>query len=319
MEIANASLGGLSFQPACEALIYIGGVSKAAQLLGFSPDSKLLIIHADDLGLCHSVNRATFIALEEGTVSSASLMVPCPAFAEVAEVAARHSEYDLGIHSTLISEHQDYKWGPVSKKHHGPELVDANGHFWPTNTLLRASADEIADEISAQVTLAKESGINITHLDSHTFSVARAGYIPAYIQTARRFGLPFLITEHWHSYCPADDPERMEDIIVDDVFQAPRDLSLSSLEDFYLSILREVRPGISQLIVHPAFDDPEMRAIYKEREAYGAAWRQCDFEVMRSQRFRSALRENGIQVIDWGMIQSAISQPGRPPARNARL
>lgn len=286
--------------------MYIHFVSRATQLLDLPPSSKLLIIHADDLGMCQSVNQATFIALEEGSVSSASAMVPCPAFAEVAERAKEHPEYDIGIHSTLISEHMRCKWGPVSDTHYGPEMVDENGYFWSRNDRLLASAEKIGDEISAQITLAKKSGLNPTHLDSHTFSVARPEYIPIYVQTARRFGLPFLITEHWHSYCSPDDPAAANDVMVEDVFQAGRDLTPSSLEDFYLSVPAQVRTGLSELIVHPAFDDPELRSIYDGREAYGAAWRQRDFEVMRSQRFKSALQENGIQVINWGMIQSAI-------------
>ncbi|HEV3316949.1 MAG TPA: polysaccharide deacetylase family protein [Candidatus Angelobacter sp.] len=289
-----------------------------AQLLGYSLASKLLIIHADDLGMCHSVNRATFVALEEGAVSSASVMVPCSAFAEAAEHAAQHPEYDIGIHSTLISEHQDHKWGPVSNKHHGPEMVDENGYFWPSNDRLRASPQEIDDELSAQVVLAKQLGINPSHIDSHTFSVARPEYIPAYVKVARRFQMPFLITEHWHDCCSAEDPATAEDVIVEDVFQAPRNLAPSSLEDYYISILREVKPGLSQLIVHPAFDDPEMRAIYKGREAYGAAWRQRDLEIMCSKKFKSALQENGIQVINWGMIQSAMRNNAESDVRNAR-
>src|SRR5262249_5205415 len=183
-------------------------MSKAAQLLGLPPDSRLLIIHADDLGMCNSVNRATFIALEEGAVSSASAMVPCAAFADAAQHAAQHPAYDIGIHSTLISEHPDFKWGPVSKKDLGLAMVDERGYFWRTNDLLQASPQEIYEEISAQVMLAQELGIKVTHLDSHTFSVARPEYIPAYVQVARRFGLPFLITEHWYSYCPSKDASK---------------------------------------------------------------------------------------------------------------
>jgi chitin disaccharide deacetylase len=289
--------------------VYIGTlVTDIAQRLGYAPGSKLLIIHADDLGMCHSVNRATFLALEEGAVSSASIMVPCPAFADAAEEAVRHPEYDIGIHTTLINEHTDFKWGPVTKQDHGPAMVDERGYFWPRNDLLRATPEEVYEEISAQVTLAKQSGINVTHIDSHTFSVARPDYIPAYIRVARHFRVPFLITEHWHSFGSPDDPESARDVIVDDVFQAHRSLSPSSLEDFYLSVPREVRPGLSELIVHPAFDDAEMRGIYKEREAYGAAWRQRDFEIMCSPKFKSALRDNQIQVVNWGMIKTALRQ-----------
>ena len=288
--------------------MYIQCVSstRAAEILELAPDSKLLILHADDLGLCHSVNRATFLALEEGAVSSASMMVPCPAFTEAARIAAQHPEYDIGIHSTLISEHQGYKWGPISNNQHGPEMVDENGFFWPRNDRLRASPQEIDDEISAQINLAIESGVNPTHLDSHTFSVAKPEYIPVYVKVARRFALPFLITEHWHSFCAPEDSAAAQDVIVQDVFQAGRDLTPSSLEDYYISALQNVQPGLSELIVHPAYDDSEMQEIYQGREAYGAAWRQRDLEIMRSQKFKSALRENGIQVINWGMIRSAM-------------
>jgi chitin disaccharide deacetylase len=276
----------------------------------------MLIVHADDLGMCHSVNRATFIALEEGAVSSASAMVPCPAFAEVAECAKAHPEYDIGIHSTLISEHSRFKWGPVSNQHYGPEMVDEQGHFWPRNDLLRASPEQIGDEISAQIILSRQLGLNPTHLDSHTFSVARPDYIPTYVQTARRFELPFLITEHWHAYCSPEDAAASRDVIIEDVFQAGRNLTPSSLEDYYLSVPGQVKPGLSQLIVHPAFDDAEMRSIYEGREAYGAAWRQRDFEIMRSQKFKSALRENDIQVINWGMIKSALRSPAAAKSRS---
>ena len=287
-------------------------MSRAAQVLGLAVDSKLLIIHADDLGMCHSVNRATFIALDEGGVSSASVMVPCPAFAEAAAHASQHSEFDIGIHSTLISEHPLYKWGPVSSKSRGREMVDDQGHFWPGNDLLRASPLDVGEELSAQIILAKQSGLNPTHLDSHTFSVARPEYIPIYVQTARHFDLPFLITEHWHAYCSPDDEAKDKDVIVDDVFQAGRDLTPSSLEDFYLSILQQVKPGLSELIVHPAFDDAELQSIYQGKEAYGAAWRQRDFEIMCSRKFKSALRENDIQVINWGIIKFAIHSKTAP-------
>jgi chitin disaccharide deacetylase len=281
-------------------------ITNIAQILGFASDTKLLIIHADDFGMCHSVNRAIATTLEEGTVSSASIMVPCPAFAEAAEWAAQNAEYDIGIHSTLISEQQDYKWGPVAAGHPGSDLVDERGYFWPANDLLRASADTIAAEIHAQITLALRSGITPTHLDSHTFSIARPEYAGAYARLGRRFGMPFLINSHWYSYCPADEPGASQDVVVDNLFLARRKLSLSALEDYYLWVLRNLKAGLNQLIVHPGFDETELRAITKSREAYGAAWRQRDFEIVRSRKFKSALRENNIQVIHWGLIKSTM-------------
>jgi predicted glycoside hydrolase/deacetylase ChbG (UPF0249 family) len=285
---------------------YAPAVKNVAQFLGHSPDSKLLIIHTDDLGMCHSVNAASFAAFEAGAVSSASIMVPCSWFPEAAQWVTRHSQYDVGIHSTLISEWKTFKWGPVSQKHHTVDLVDEMGYFWSRNGLLRATSQEIEDEISAQIAMAKKAGIDPSHVDSHMLSVARTEYIGTYMKVARQFGLPFLIDEHWHSYASPQDPATAADITVTGVFQADHQLSPASLEDYYLSVLGNLQPGLNQLIVHVGFDDAELRAITQDRQAYGAAWRQRDFDIVMSDRFKSALQQHNIQIINWGTLKPLI-------------
>lgn len=281
-------------------------VRSIAQLLGHSSTSKLLIIHTDDLGMCHSVNAATFAAFEAGAVSSASVMVPCAWFPEAAQWVVQHPQYDIGIHSTLISEWKAFKWGPISKKIHTANLTDEMGHFWPRNGLLRATAQEIEEEIVAQVMQAKQAGIHPSHLDSHMLSVARPEYIGSYMKVARQFGLPFLIDEHWHAYSSPDDPATAKDIIVNGLFQAGPQVSTASLEDYYLSVLRELQPGLNQLIVHVGFDDTELRAIMQDQQAYGAAWRQRDFEIVMSEKFKTALREHDIHIVTWGMLKPLV-------------
>ena len=285
-----------------------------AQLLGHSSTSKLLIIHTDDLGMCHSVNAATFAAFEAGVVSSGSVMVPCAWFPEAAQWVVQHPQYDIGIHSTLISEWKAFKWGPISEKTHTVHLTDEMGHFWPRNGLLRAAPLEIEEEIVAQVMQAKQAGINPSHLDSHMLSVARPEYIGSYMKVARQFGLPFLIDEHWHAYSSPDDPGTSTDIIVNGLFQAGPQVTPASLEDYYLSVLRELQPGLNQLIVHVGFDDAELRAITQDQQAYGAAWRQRDFEIVMSERFKSALRENDIHIVNWGMLKPLV-QPAKHEAQ----
>jgi predicted glycoside hydrolase/deacetylase ChbG (UPF0249 family) len=256
--------------------------------------------------MCHSVNAATFAAFEAGAVSSASVMVPCAWFPEAVQWAGQHPQYDIGIHSTLISEWKTYRWGPVSKKAHTTNLTDEMGCFWPRNGLLHAAPQEIEEEISAQVAFAKQVGLDPSHLDSHMLSVARPEYIGSYMKIARQFGLPFLIDEHWHAYSSPDDPATATDIIVDGLFQAGPQVSPASLEDYYLSVLRDLQPGLNQLIVHVGFDDAELRAITQDQQAYGAAWRQRDFEIMMSEKFKSALREHDIHVVNWGMLKPLV-------------
>ncbi len=278
------------------------------------------MIHADDLGMCHSVNRAISMALESGAVNSASLMVPCPCFQEAAEWGRQHPEYDIGIHSTLISEWESYRWGPVAKTDYGTGLADDNGSFWPRNSLLRAEPERIYEEISAQIMLAKQVGVNPTHLDSHMLSVARPGYITAYIKAARQFGLPFLIDEYWLSRASREGTAAaQDDVVVSDLLQAHFKLSVDDLEEYYLSTLRGMKPGLNVLLVHPGFDDNELRAITGDCLPYGAAWRQRDFEIVTSAAFRSALGENKIQLVNWRTIKSALgTRTGLLPGENRR-
>src|SRR5215831_11157903 len=105
------------------------GAQTLAEKLGYAKDARLLIVHADDVGETHSVNAATFEALEKGYVNSASLMVPCPWFPEAAEFAKEHLHADLGLHLTVTSERVYYRWGPVAPPEQVASLVDLNGYF----------------------------------------------------------------------------------------------------------------------------------------------------------------------------------------------
>ena len=97
--------------------------------LGYPPGTKLIVVHADDLGETHSVNAAAIKALQGGTINSASLMVPCPWFPEMADYAKSHPDADFGLHLTLTSERVYYRWGPVAPADKVPSLVDQNGYF----------------------------------------------------------------------------------------------------------------------------------------------------------------------------------------------
>src|SRR6185312_3888010 len=137
--------------------------------LGYPADARLLIIHADDLGMSHSVNRATFEALEKGWITSASILVPCPWFPEVVNWARGHSQADLGIHLALNSEWTSYRWAPLSPRDRVPSLLDQQGYMplEETTVAQRAKAPEVAMELQAQIERAIDSGIRPSHLDTH--------------------------------------------------------------------------------------------------------------------------------------------------------
>jgi len=137
--------------------------------LGYPANARLLIIHADDLGMNHSVNRATFEALEKKWITSSSILVPCPWFPEVVRWAKEHPEADLGIHQALNSEWTTERWGPVSSTDKVRSLLSADGNL-PLDTdevAKNAKPTEVETELHAQIDRAQSAGIHLTHLDTH--------------------------------------------------------------------------------------------------------------------------------------------------------
>src|SRR5256885_485604 len=129
--------------------------------LGYPGNARLLVIHADDLGMAHSVNRATFEALEKNWITSSSILVPCPWFPEVARFAAEHPDADLGIHLAVNSEWTTFRWGPVSPVDAVRSLLDKDGYLplEETEVVAHAEADQVERELRAQIDRARAAGI----------------------------------------------------------------------------------------------------------------------------------------------------------------
>ncbi len=181
-------------------LLAIGANARAqtktvAERLGYPPDSKLLIVHADDLAVAHSVDAASFDALDKNAVTSASVMVPCPWLNEVAAYAKEHPNADLGLHLTLTSEWKIYRWGPVEAKDRVPSLLDPAGYLWPETApaAQNIKPEEAEREIRAQIERAIAAGIHPTHLDSHMGVLfATPELFAVFTKVAHDYKLPFL-------------------------------------------------------------------------------------------------------------------------------
>lgn len=163
-----------------------------AERLGFSEGDRIAIVHADDIGMCHAANEGAFEALRAGPVTCGSIMVPCPWFRGAAVRARAHPELDLGIHLTLNSEWSDYRWGPVAGRRAVPSLLDDEGYLPRTSleTAQRARPEEVEIELRAQVEMALEAGIDVTHLDSHMGTCFFPPFVEVYAKLAEEFRLP---------------------------------------------------------------------------------------------------------------------------------
>jgi predicted glycoside hydrolase/deacetylase ChbG (UPF0249 family) len=276
----------------------------AAEQLGYPASAKLLIIHADDLAVSHSQDRASFAALDQGAASSASIMVPCPWLTEVAAYAKAHPDADLGLHLTLTSEWQNYRWGPVASRDQVPGLLGPDGNLWPDVPFVVKSAkpQEVETEIRAQVERAMKVGIRPTHLDSHMGTLFTPAYFAAYVKVAREYGLPFLAMR------TPGAPAAMLGLLKDTDIEPGAILMAAGIKPenwatYYLGLIRGLKPGLTELIVHMAYDDAEMQAITEGHPAYGSAWRQRDFEVITGPEFRQALKDNGVTLVGWKTVK----------------
>lgn len=284
-----------------------------AERLGYPADAKLLILHGDDLGVAHSVNVASLDALSRGDITSASIMMPTPWVAEVADYARTHPTADLGLHLTLTSEWQTYKWGSVAPSDQVPSLLDSTGVF-PNDVppvVARAKPAEVARELRAQVARAHALGIRPTHLDSHMGALFTTNdLIATYIQVAHENHLPFLAIAG-NPPGVTTVPLAPDDIVLNDVIVASPDVPRDKWKDFYLNAIANLKPGLTEIIVHLGHDDAELRAVTVDHEPYGAAWRQRDYDVVTSAEFKKALADHHVILVRWRDLQKLLPGPPR--------
>ncbi|HEY7783206.1 MAG TPA: polysaccharide deacetylase family protein [Pyrinomonadaceae bacterium] len=274
-----------------------------AERLGYSRDSKLLIVHADDLGMAHSINAASVKAFETGLVNSGSIMVPCPWLAEIATYARKNPQADLGLHLTLTSEWTTYKWGSVLPKDRVGSLLDKNGYFPLTEVeaASQAKAQEVEQEILAQIERARSFGIQPTHLDSHMGTLYQNKELfEVFLRVARQNKLPVRVAREWFSrtdFLPGMLKE--SDVFVDRIIDINPSVAPADWPRFYSEAIKNLQPGVTEIVIHLAHDDAEMRAATFEHPDWGAAWRQRDLDFFTSEQFRKLLQENGVKLITW--------------------
>jgi hypothetical protein len=277
----------------------------AAERLGYPADAKLLVLHADDLAVSHSEDAASFSAYEKGAVSSASIIVPAPWLTEVADYAKAHPDADLGLHLALTSEWQTYRWGPVASKDKVPSLLDASGYL-PMSTeevVKNAKPAEVEIEIRAQIERAIAMGIHPTHVDSHMGALfAKPEFFSIYMKLAHEYHIPFFIFKVdnpqfaplYNLIADKDKPLMMETTAI-----ANPSVPADKWKDFYANAIKNLKPGLNEIIVHLSYDDAESQAIMINHPDYGAAWRQRDYNLVTSPEFKQLLADNHVILIHY--------------------
>ncbi|BAJ64261.1 polysaccharide deacetylase family protein [Anaerolinea thermophila] len=285
--------------------------------LGFSDSDRVVLIHADDVGMCQASVQAFADLTAFGLVSCGAVMVPC-SWAPLAGAYAReHPEADLGVHLTLTSEWQNYRWGPLSTRDPRSGLLDEEGYFPRTVEPVQAKGNPraVRREIEVQLEHARRLGINPSHVDTHMGTVIHPKFLDAYIGTARKNRLPAMIVRQdeaslrqmglnaltakiaarWIERLEREGFPMLDDIVMMPLGQWENRLEVAK------EVFKAVKPGLTHFIIHPAVDSPEIRAIAPDWRA-----RVADWQVFQSQELRQFLQAEGIQIIGYRAIQSLM-------------
>ncbi|MGD8626976.1 MAG: polysaccharide deacetylase family protein [Anaerolineae bacterium] len=286
--------------------------------LGFADDDRLVILHADDVGMCQASLAAFADLVEFGLVSCGAVMVPCPWFPSVAAYCREHAGADLGVHLTLTSEWDGYRWGPISTRDPASGLLDGEGYFRRRAEPVQeqAAPEAVQIEMGAQVDRALAAGIDVTHLDTHMGAVAHPKFVAGYVQLAMEHRLPPMVPRldeaGWRAFgmegemaaLAAQFVAQMEAQgvpLVDHLVGLPLEEDPGDRLTLAKKELDALSPGLTHFIIHPAADTPELRAITE-------TWRSrvADYEVFCSDRLRDHLRDRGVQVIGYRALRDLM-------------
>ncbi len=278
-----------------------------AERLGYKPDDRVLIVNGDDAGMCHAANMATIQALEEGVMRTSTIMVPCPWFREIANYAKAHPDKDFGVHLCHTAEWRDYRWGPVADKQLVPGLVDPDGCLWHSveEVYAHGTPEQALIEARAQIKRALAAGVDVTHIDSHMGTLQlHPDYVKVYLQLAVEFDLPVRMASQ-ETLARNGHPEIRElfaakGILFPDnfVYDELKDES-KGVKEFWLNIVRNLKPGVTELYIHAGLPTEELKAIT-------GSWhtRSEEFEVFtRDPEMRRLIADGEIKLIGYRPIR----------------
>ena len=292
-------------------------MSTTLEALGFEPGARVAIVHADDVGMCHGANRAFVELSRAGAVTCGAVMVPCPWFPELADMAAAEADLDIGVHLTLTSEWAGYRWGPLSTLSRASGLIDDDGCFWRTLALLGEHVVPEAAEIElrAQIERALARGIDATHLDTHMGTAVIPALLDIYLRLGREYRLPVLMPrrpeEFFHvlkldiaeagpyRQCVAG-LERLGVPLIDD-FRLTPGVPTGESEAAYQHLVSTLPEGLTFIALHPNAPG-DIEAIVPPR----AHFRTDEYRILSQGLFAGWLAENGVQAIGYRSLRDLM-------------
>ena len=285
-----------------------------AERLGYPADKKVIMLHADDAGMCEEANIAVQKYLLDGAIQSTAAMPPCPKFEDMIEFAKAHPDIDVGLHLTLTSEWQTYRWPPVSPKDEVPGLVDEEGMLWHEvpGVVQHASAAEVAKEVRAQIEKSIALGYHPDHIDTHMGTLyGSPDYAREYLKIAMEYGIPANVIDMSDSLVVAHF--RQAGYPITDAMITYMDGYTLPKLDFFTSapnadtyekkiaafqqLIQSLKPGLTEIIFHPSVETDHLKTITH-------SWQQrvWEAEMFSDPAMQQFFKKEGIIFTNWKEI-----------------
>lgn len=296
------------------------GESGLLSRLGLPADTRALLVHADDVGMSWSAHQASIVAMEKGSVTCGSVMVPCPWFPATLKACLANPNLDIGLHLTLTSEWELYRWGPVAPISQVPKLLDEQGYLWRNEMQVYHSVagdiDQVSIEVQAQIDKAKRLGMKPTHIDSHMGTLYyREEYFKVACNLALENDLPFMAfayhaEEEWKPenilpYYTRDVAEKLEKagfplidkLIMDEKSGATFEEGFEN----YCRTIKELKPGVTLLILHLGVEGEELEHITSRHWS-----RDQQYRIFTDPRLAEVLKKENIHLLGWKELKEKV-------------
>ena len=293
-----------------------------AEKLGFPKGEKVLMLHADDIGMCDEANIAAKNYMDKNEIQGAAIMVPCPSSASAMQWAIEHPDIDVGLHLTLTSEWKTYRWGTVADAAEVPGLLDPDNKMWHEvpQVVEHASAEEVEKEIRAQIEKAISVGMKPSHIDTHMGTLyGSAEYVKAFLKVAEEYGIPANAIE-------LSKPEVVEHFrqagypITEEVIKIMADYSLPKLDFFssvpkgntyeekresFFQLVKSLPNGLTEIIFHPSVGTENLKSITN-------SWQQriWEAELFSDPVVKEFFEAEGIIFTDYKDIMNRFNKNG---------
>lgn len=291
-----------------------------AEKLGWPAGKKVIMLHADDIGMCPEANEAAEKQLVDGVIQSAAVMIPCPNAEEFISWAKNNPKMDVGLHLTLTSEWKTYRWGTVTSDEEVPGLLDEEKKMWHSvpQVVQSASAEEVEKEIRAQIEQSIAWGHRPDHIDTHMGTLfGHPSYVKVYIKVAQEYGIPANIIDISKPEVLAEFRSQgypLNDEVVEllkgytlpqlDYFtSAPKGENYEEKVDSFKKLIQGLDSGLTEIIFHPSVLTDNLKSIT-------GSWQQRSWEaqMFSDPDLIKFFKDEGIIFTNWQEIMERFEK-----------